>query len=144
VPRHSGYAELAYAHERGFFAKWDWLHVGAFYADNLNAVRIDEYDVSNFVVGWDVRLGAWTVTPSVGVNNLFDERYFQEIRIEDSVGRYYEPAPDRNVYGGLRVRFDFGAGEGSARATSRAAAAPRRSRARSRSRRGSRRRRSRR
>lgn len=109
VPRHTGYAELAYAHERGLFAKWDWLHVGAFYADNANAVRIDEYDVSNLVVGWDVKLGAWTVTPSVGVNNLFDERYFQEIRIEDSVARYYEPAPDRNVYGALRVRFDFGA-----------------------------------
>ena len=108
VPRHSGYAELAYAHELGFFAKWDWSHVGALYADNLNAVRLDEYDVSNLVVGWDVALGAWTVTPSVGVNNLFDERYNQEIRIEDSTARYYEPAPDRNVYGGVSLRFDFG------------------------------------
>lgn len=108
VPRHTGYAELAYTHERGFFVKWDWSHVGALFADNLNAVRVDEYDVSNLVVGWDVQLGAWTVTPSVGVNNLFGERYFQEIRIEDSTARYYEPAPDRNVYGGLRVRFDFG------------------------------------
>jgi iron complex outermembrane receptor protein len=42
---------------------------------------------------------------------LFDERYSQEIRIEDSTSRYFEPAPNRNVYGGVRVRYDFGGGE---------------------------------
>jgi iron complex outermembrane receptor protein len=126
VPRHTGYAEIAYSHDVGFWAKWDWSHVGSLYADNLNTVRVDEYDVSNLVVGWDVTLGAWTVTPSLGVNNLFEERYNQEIRIEDSTARYYEPAPDRNIYGGVRFRFDFGAG--SAAAASRASA---RSRAKS-------------
>ena len=110
VPQHSGYAEVAYRHELGFYAKWDWSHVGALYADNLNTVRLDEYDVSNLVVGWEGKRGAWTVTPSFGVSNLFDERYHQEIRIEDATARFYEPAPDRNVWGGLRVRFAFGDG----------------------------------
>ena len=107
VPRHSGYAELAYAHDSGFFAKWDWSHIGALFADNLNATRIAAYDVSSLVVGWDVPFGSWTVTPSFGVNNLFDERYHQEIRIEDSTQRYFEPAPNLNYYGGVRVRFEF-------------------------------------
>ncbi len=110
VPRHFAYLELAYAHDSGFFAKWDWSHVGSLYADNLNLTAIDAYDVSSVVVGWDVPLGAWTLTPSVGLNNLFDERYSQEIRIEDSTFRYFEPAPNRNVYGGVRVRYDFGGG----------------------------------
>lgn len=108
VPRHSAYAELAYSNESGFFAKWDWSHVGALYADNLNATRVKPYDVSSLVFGWDIGVGGWTITPSVGVNNLFDARYFQEIRIEDSTARYYEPAPDTNFYGGVRVRYDFG------------------------------------
>ncbi len=107
IPRHSGYAELAYRHDLGFFAKLDWIHVGRFYADNVNSVRIDEYDVETLVLGWDVALGPWTLTPSVGVSNLGDERYFQEIRIEDLASRYYEPAPDRNFWGGLRVRYEF-------------------------------------
>jgi iron complex outermembrane receptor protein len=109
VPRHSGYAEVAYSNPSGFFLKWDWSHVGALYADNLNLTRVEAYDVSNLVFGWDIALGAWTLTPSIGVNNLFDEKYFQEIRIEDSTFRYYEPAPDVNFYGGLKLRFDFGA-----------------------------------
>ena len=71
---------------------------------------MDAYDVSSLAFGWDIGLGAWTLTPSVGVNNLFDERYFQEIRIEDSTSRYYEPAPDTNFYGGVRLRYDFGGG----------------------------------
>ncbi len=110
VPRHSAYAELAYAHDSGFFAKWDWSRVGSLYADNLNLTQIGAYDVSSLVIGWDVPLGAWTVTPSLGLNNLFDERYDQEIRIEDSTSRYFEPAPNRNVYGGVRVRYEFGGG----------------------------------
>lgn len=110
VPRHAAYAELAFDHPSGFFLKWDWQHVGALYADNLNATRLRAYDLSSLALGWDVRLGAWTVTPSLGVNNLFDERYFQEIRIEDSTQRYYEPAPDTNFYGGVRLRYEFGGG----------------------------------
>jgi iron complex outermembrane receptor protein len=109
VPKHTAYVELAYAHESGFFAKWDWSRVGALYADNLNATRIDAYDVSNLVLGWDIPIGEWTLRPSFGVNNLFDERYFQEIRIEDATSRYYEPAPELSYYGGLRVRVEFGA-----------------------------------
>jgi iron complex outermembrane receptor protein len=110
VPRHSGYLELAYTTEAGFYLKWDWSLVGALYADNLNATRVRPYHVSNLVFGWDVKLGSWTVTPNVGVSNLFDERYYQEIRIEDSTLRYYEPAPDTNFWGGLRFRYDFGGG----------------------------------
>lgn len=109
VPRHSVYSEIAWTHASGFYVKWDWLHVGDLYADNLNATRIHAYDVSSLALGWDVALGPWTVTPSLGVNNFFDERYYQEIRIEDSTARYYEPAPDTNFYGGVRFRYDFGA-----------------------------------
>jgi iron complex outermembrane receptor protein len=109
VPKHAAYVELAYAHESGFFAKWDWSRVGALFADNQNTTRIAAYDLSSLVFGWDIPVSEWTLTPSFGVNNLFDERYHQEIRIEDSTSRYYEPAPARNYYGGLRVRVEFGA-----------------------------------
>jgi len=109
VPKHAAYLELAYEHESGFFAKWDWSRVGALYANNLSTTRVKAYDLSSLVFGWDIALSEWTLTPSLGVSNLFDERYFQEIRIEDATSRYYEPAPDRNYFGGLRVRFEFGA-----------------------------------
>jgi iron complex outermembrane receptor protein len=42
------------------------------------------------------------------VNNLFDREYNGNVRINAARDRFFEPAPDRNVYGGLGVRYDFG------------------------------------
>lgn len=107
VPTHNFYAEFAYQRSDGWFAKWDINHVSGLYADNANSVAVPSYTVSNLVFGRDIRVGNTLVTPSFGVNNLFDEHYNQSIRIQESNQRYFEPAPDLNVFGALRVRFDF-------------------------------------
>lgn len=107
VPMHNFYAEFSYRHADGWFAKWDINYVSSFYADNANSVAVPDYTVSNLVFGRDVRVGNTLVTPSFGVNNLFNEKYNQAIRIQESNQRYFEPAPDVNVFGALRVRFDF-------------------------------------
>jgi iron complex outermembrane receptor protein len=39
------------------------------------------------------------------VNNLFDENYFSNIRINAFGGRFFEPAPDRNIYAGVTINF---------------------------------------
>ena len=107
MPTHNFYAEFAYQRSDGWFAKWDINHVSGLYADNANSVAVPSYTVSNLVFGRDIRVGNTLVTPSFGVNNLFDEHYNQSIRIQESNQRYFEPAPDLNVFGALRVRFDF-------------------------------------
>ncbi|MEQ8492935.1 MAG: TonB-dependent receptor, partial [Gammaproteobacteria bacterium] len=107
VPEHFGYFELDYHHPSGVFVKWDWSFVGSVYADNLNLTKVDSYDVSNLIFGLDHRVGRFTISPTVGINNLFDEDYNTDIRIEDSTSRFFEPAPERNVFGGVRVRYDF-------------------------------------
>lgn len=107
VPEHFGYFELDYHHPSGLFVKWDWSFVGALYADNLNQTKVDSYDVSNLIFGIDHKIGRFTISPNVGINNLFDEDYNTDIRIEDATRRYFEPAPDRNVFGGVRLRYDF-------------------------------------
>jgi len=40
--------------------------------------------------------GDWGVSSFLGVNNLFDEEYNSNIRINAFGGRYLEPAPDQN------------------------------------------------
>lgn len=107
VPMHNFYAEFSYHHADGWFAKWDVNYVSSLYADNANGVEVPDYTVSNLVFGRDVRVGNTLVTPSFGVNNLFNDKYNQAIRIQESNQRYFEPAPEINVFGALRVRFDF-------------------------------------
>ena len=41
------------------------------------------------------------------VNNLFDKEYVGSVIVNESNGRYYEPAPGRNYGVGLSVSYRF-------------------------------------
>jgi iron complex outermembrane receptor protein len=41
----------------------------------------------------------------LGVNNAFNQEYFDNIRINAFGKRYYEPAPKRNFYFGINFSF---------------------------------------
>lgn len=107
IPEHFGNFQVNYAHTNGFFLRWNTRFTGNFYADDANADTISGYSVSDLRLGIERTWGAWTLEPFVGINNLFDEDYSGNIRINAFGGRYYEPAPGRNLYGGLRIRYDF-------------------------------------
>jgi iron complex outermembrane receptor protein len=107
IPRHQLFGEISYRHRSGFFAAWEALYVDDFFADDANTVRSDAYWVSNLRIGHRFRLGRFTITPFLGVNNLFDRKYQGNVRINAARERYFEPAPERNFYGGLGLRYDF-------------------------------------
>jgi len=104
--------EVGYWHSSGFYGVIDGRYVGDFFANNANSVTIDSYTVVNLRVGLaDWRIGNLVLGPFVGVNNLTDESYSSEIRINAFGGRYYEPAPVRHYYGGIAIRYNFGRGQ---------------------------------
>jgi iron complex outermembrane receptor protein len=99
--------DLAWSHSSGFYAGWDLLYAGSFYANNANEVETDDYLVSNLRAGYRRAGEHWEISPFVGVNNLFDEKYIGNVRLNASFGRYYEPAPERNVYVGVLLRYNL-------------------------------------
>lgn len=105
LPRHFGYAGVSYRSDGGLFALLEAVYSGALYADNANTVQVDDYVVTNFRASREFARGDWLVTPYVGVNNLLDEEYYGNIRINAFGGAYYEPAPERNFYAGVTVRY---------------------------------------
>jgi iron complex outermembrane receptor protein len=107
IPEHLFNLDLSWSHSSGFFAGWDFLYVGRFFADNANRVETDDYLVSNLRAGYRWTGGEWTFEPFAGVNNLFDKEYIGNIRLNASFGRFYEPAPERNVYAGILLRYGF-------------------------------------
>lgn len=107
IPEHQFYAELAYTHATGFYAAWDVIHVGKFYADNANTLAAGDHTVSNLRIGHEITVGQTRFGPYIGVNNLFDEEYFANVRLNAFGGRAFEPAPDINVYGGISARMSF-------------------------------------
>ncbi len=108
APRNQLFAELAYSHPWGFRAVWDALYVGHVHLNDANSAKEGSSLVSNLRLSWTIRKGPWEVTPFVGVTNLFDRAYSSNLRINAFGGRYFEPAPDRSLYGGIGVRLEFG------------------------------------
>jgi iron complex outermembrane receptor protein len=109
VPRHQVWAELAYAHPLGLYAAWEVAYASDLYADNANSVTSDAFVVSNLRVGWVGRIGRWELGPFLGLDNLFDEKYADNVRLNAAMGRHFEPAPGFDVHGGLSVGYHFGA-----------------------------------
>jgi iron complex outermembrane receptor protein len=105
LPEHNFYAELGYTHPSGFFSSIDFQYVSNMYVDNANTAQNRPYGVSNFRAGYIKTMGDLEITPYMGINNLFDEEYVGNVRINAFGGRYFEPAPEFNIYAGLNVRY---------------------------------------
>lgn len=108
LPENFGYTGLSYDSESGIDARLEAVWSGTLFADNSNEVSVDSYVVSNFRVSRTFEKTSWVLRPYFGLNNIFDERYNSNVRTNSFGGRYYEPAPGRNVYLGIDVRYKTG------------------------------------
>ena len=108
LPQHFGYAGITYVTAGGFYGRLETRYSGELYADNANTVEVGSYTVVNFRASREFGNDAWILQPYFGVNNLLDERYNSHIRTNAFGGRYYEPAPERNAYAGVEIRYRFG------------------------------------
>ncbi len=105
VPEHFAYGQLSYAADSGLFATLEASYSGKRFADNGNLVEASSYTLTNFRAAYRKQLNKVLLEPFIGINNLFDQRYSHNIRINAFGGRFFEPASPRHVYAGLLVRF---------------------------------------
>jgi iron complex outermembrane recepter protein len=101
------YGELVYTHPQGWFAAGDVVYVDEQFGDNANLVVIPDYTVANLRFGYDLVLGDFSVSPFVGVNNLFDEDYTANVRLNAFGARFFEAAPGRNGFAGVSLNYRF-------------------------------------
>ena len=76
--------------------------IGERYADNANETLISSYNLLNIKYSKEVFSNSEIF---LGVNNTFNQEYFDNIRINAFGKRYYEPAPKRNFYFGVNFSF---------------------------------------
>ncbi len=107
LPEHQFYTELAYRHSSGFYAIWDLLYIDDFFANNANTTVNSSSVVANIRAGYQANVGNWRISPYLGINNMFDEKYNSNVRINGFGGRLFEPAPDLNLYGGITLRYSM-------------------------------------
>jgi iron complex outermembrane receptor protein len=111
------FGEIEYRHPKGWFAAADVLYTDDQYGDNANAFLIPGYTIANLRLGYDAQLGDFFVSPFLGVNNLTDESYAANVRLNPAnctaanraaaTCRFREPGPTRNAYAGVTVGWKF-------------------------------------
>jgi iron complex outermembrane receptor protein len=103
APPHQLFVSETWQAPFGLLAAGQLRWLDAYPVDNANTA----FDWSSRVV--DLRFALdrkWkgvSLRPFVGFDNVFDERYNASVTPNAVAARYYEPAPDREVYVGLTV-----------------------------------------
>ncbi len=96
---------------RGAWAELEETHSSGYAVDDTMstslAPRAKPWWTTNVRLGWDGTVGSVRLRPFVGFNNVFNRSYVGSVVINAARGRYYEPAPGRNMY----VGFSLGGGE---------------------------------
>jgi iron complex outermembrane receptor protein len=117
VPEQFGYAELAYYHPSGFYGAFDMQYVDRIFVNNAyldgadvpnlitQGLAADDYYIANLRMGYTTYIGDTEFTPFFGINNITNQRYIGNIRINEGNTRYFEPAPERNFYAGISLTF---------------------------------------
>ncbi|MFT4033280.1 MAG: TonB-dependent receptor, partial [Siphonobacter sp.] len=104
IPKHAGYGEIRYFHSKGPYGILQARRAGTFFANDANTVSTNAYTLLNLRFGWQIKRKGWSLEPFGGLNNILNIRYFATIQINAAAGRYFEPASDRTVFAGLKVR----------------------------------------
>ncbi|MCF8724708.1 iron complex outermembrane receptor protein [Nitrospina gracilis] len=105
VPVHHWEGRVSYTHPSGTFGQVRVQRVGRVFADNANTSSNAGYSLGQLLLGWEGKWECIEASLFAGVNNLFDDRYNANVRINAAFGRFFEPGPPINVFGGLRLRI---------------------------------------
>ncbi|MRS15824.1 TonB-dependent receptor [Enterobacteriaceae bacterium RIT691] len=108
IARNMGYASFGYEPEFGWYAGTDIRYMSDIMANDENTAKAPSWTVVGLNSGYKLALGErWQMDVFGRVDNLFDREYVGSVIVNESNGRYYEPAPGRNYGVGLSLRYQF-------------------------------------
>ena len=87
----------------GAWAEVQQTYSSGFLVSDVSNTRTSPWWSTNVRAGWDGMAGSMRLAPFIGVQNVFNHHYVSSVVINAARGRFYEPAPGRNVYLGLAV-----------------------------------------
>lgn len=95
--------------ERGSALGWrmgaEWQGIGAVPVDDRDSARAPGYLLTGLDLGYGIDLGATRLHLSARADNLFDRHVIGSVIVNESNGRFYEPAPGRSVMFGAQLEL---------------------------------------
>ncbi len=98
VPRSSLYAELRWRHvARGFSSALEARRNAKVHVDDRNSDSAAAYTVVNLRAGFEQKARGWRLAQTLRIDNLGNRNYVGSVIVAEANGRFFEPAPRRNV-----------------------------------------------
>jgi len=106
VPRDSAFVELAWR-QPGFTTALEGRAFSKVFVNDQNSDAASGYSVAAWRLVIDQKLGRWTFSEFVRLDNLFDRKYSGSVIVNEGNSRFFEPAPGRHWLVGVSARFQF-------------------------------------
>ena len=104
IPQHVGSVALLFS-QSNLDIKLQSEFIGQLFANDANSVVNEAFNLTKISASYALVKNGITIKPFVGINNLFDTLYNDNVRINAFGSRFFEPGPGVNVFGGVRVRL---------------------------------------
>jgi iron complex outermembrane recepter protein len=104
--RSQAYGELRYRQEP-FFSAAEVVYRSRVAVNDPNTEFADPWTVFNLVGGLTQKPAGWRLTEYLRVDNVGNRNYVGSVIVNETNGRYYEPAPRRNISGGIQAALQF-------------------------------------
>jgi iron complex outermembrane recepter protein len=105
VPPQHLFARLGMQLHRNLRLEIEDEFTDSYFANDVNTAKNASVNVIDVRVQGELRAAGLVLRPFVALNNVTDEQYNSSIVINAVGGRFFEPAPGRNLYFGAGVRF---------------------------------------
>ena len=105
LPDWTAFMDARYAFQQGYFAGLSAQYIGHRYADDANSVEVASQTVTNLRLGRKLASSQYDTLLVIGIENLFDSEYLDNLRINARNARYYEPGAERRVYAGIEISW---------------------------------------
>lgn len=107
VPPHNVVSRLDIRTRPGIYLNFTHQFTEKIPLNDANTVFQESYDLVNLRAGWVKSLGNFDLELFAGVDNLLDESYSLGNDLNAFAGRFYQTAPTRNWYGGIKVGLNY-------------------------------------
>ena len=104
IPKSNFSLEWLYAY-KNLDLKLDLKYVNSLFADNSNEVKVPSYLMSNIALKNKVNFKVVSLDVGLHIRNLFDEKYYDNIRANAFGNRFYEPASLRQFILSAKTSF---------------------------------------
>jgi iron complex outermembrane receptor protein len=103
VPEHTVSIAADLNMTAGAYLNVTWFTASETFLNDANNAVADEYKLLGARIGWKLAFRKWNANIYGGADNLLDEVYSLGNDINDPRGRFFNAAPARNWYAGIRI-----------------------------------------